>query len=207
MTTIVLISDTHSLHRQVEIPHSDILIHAGDITNKGSLEDVEDFNQWLGDLPHKHKIIIAGNHDFCFEKQNNDARALLTNGIYLQDELIEILNLKIYGSPWQPWFFDWAFNLPRGVELKKKWDLIPENTDILVTHGPPYGILDKTKQNKMVGCEELSKRIEFIQPKYHIFGHIHEDYGERIINQTTYINCSTCNYGYEPINKPIIIEV
>lgn len=207
MTKFIIISDTHSKHELVDIPEGDILLHAGDFTKRGSLEDVNSFNDWLGTLPHSKKIIIAGNHDFCFEKQNEDARKLMTNAVYLQDELIEIEGLKIYGSPWQPWFFDWAFNLPRGIELKKKWDLIPTNIDVLMTHGPPHGILDKINRGKSVGCEELRLRVEEIQPKLHVFGHIHEDYGTKKINKTTYINGSSCDLGYEPINKPIVIEL
>jgi len=89
-----------------------------------------------------------------------------------------IEGVKFYGSPWQPRFFDWAFNLDRGEEIKKKWDLIPMDTDVLITHGPPYGILDLTHEGEKVGCEELMKAVLRVQPKIHIFGHIHEAYGE-----------------------------
>lgn len=207
MTKIVAISDTHLKHHQLKVPSGDILIHAGDFSSRGSLEDLINFNQWLGELPHQFKIVIAGNHDFCFQKEPNESIKLLTNAIYLQDQFIEILGLKVYGSPWQPWFFDWAFNLKRGFEIKAKWDLIPDSIDILVTHGPPMGILDKTTGGKAVGCEELIKKILNIKPKYHIFGHIHEAYG--ILNQehTTFINASSCNVSYQAENKPIVFEI
>ncbi|PCJ55010.1 MAG: hypothetical protein COA79_21230 [Planctomycetota bacterium] len=106
MTKFVILSDTHFKHREIDVPNGDILIHAGDFTKRGTLHEVKEFNTWLGELSHSSKIIIAGNLDFCFEKQNRIARELLTNGIYLQDELIEIEGFNIYGSPWQPWFFD-----------------------------------------------------------------------------------------------------
>ena len=207
MVKIVAISDTHIKHRDLEIPEGDILIHAGDFSRKGKFEDLIEFNSWLGELPHQHKVVIAGNHDFCFQEQPAESLKLLTNGIYLQDQFIELLGLKIYGSPWQPWFFDWAFNLKRGHELKTKWKLIPEDTDILVTHGPPMGILDKTNSGKQVGCEELLSRVFEIKPRYHIFGHIHEGYGVIKKESTTFINASSCDLAYHAENPPIVIEV
>lgn len=207
MTKIVAISDTHMRHRDLEVPEGDILIHAGDFTRKGKLEDVIDFNDWLGKLPHPNKIVIAGNHDFCFQSQHDESKKNLSNAIYLQDQSIELLGLKIYGSPWQPWFFDWAFNLKRGQEIKAKWDLIPKGTDILITHGPPMGILDKTSKGKSVGCEELNRRILEIKPKLHIFGHIHEAYGETLQNNISYINASNCDLSYKPSNQPIVFEI
>lgn len=205
--TIVAISDTHTLHNQVNIPPGDILIYAGDMSNTGDLDDVAQFNQFLGRLPHPYKIVIAGNHDFCFERQPQAAQALLTNCIYLQDETVEIDGLKIYGSPWQPWFLDFAFNLRRGAEIRAKWDLIPPDTDILITHGPPAGHGDKTIHNKYVGCVDLLEVIEQIKPKYHIFGHIHEGYGITTNNHTTFINASICNAGLQTVNKPIVFQV
>lgn len=203
---LVAISDTHNKHCELKVPSGDILIHAGDFSRKGSLEDLADFNQWLGELPHKYKILIAGNHDFCFQNHAKEARSLLTNAIYLEDSCEIIEGIKIYGSPWQPWFFNWAFNLKRGQEIAAKWALIPEDTKVVITHGPPYGILDKTKTGVIVGCEELLKKIEFIQPKYHIFGHIHEGYGVQIQGKTTFINASSCDASYRLINPPIVVD-
>lgn len=165
-----------------------------------------DFNDFLGTLPHKHKIIIAGNHDFCFEKDSAEARACLTNCTYLEDEEVTVEGIKIYGSPWQPWFFNWAFNLKRGLELRKKWDLIPSDTDILVTHGPPFGYLDKTLRGEEVGCVDLREVVEEIRPKYHIFGHIHEAVGQDSNKHTQFINASICNLRNEPVNSPVIID-
>jgi len=204
---IVTISDTHSLHNQVNIPDGDILLCAGDITNKGDLSDVTRFNYFLSGLPHKHKVSIAGNHDFCFEDGRKDhARKDLSVCEYLCDEWVNVDGLKIYGSPWQPWFYDWAFNLQRGQELKEKWAMIPDDTDILITHGPPMGILDYTLMDKKnVGCQDLLDRINEIKPKLHLFGHIHEGYGTDKIGETLFVNASTCTLRYQPINKPIVI--
>lgn len=207
LTRIVCISDTHTLHDQVSIPDGDILIHAGDLTNRGSFQDVVDFNNWLGQLPHRHKIIIAGNHDFCFERNPQESQALVTNATYLQDSNITIGGLKIYGSPWQPWFYDWAFNLRRGEPLRLVWSLIPEDTDILITHGPPLGQGDMTERGVAVGCEELEKRIQTVQPRLHVFGHIHEGYGTTQKGKTTFVNASTCNARYEPVNPPVVIDL
>tara|TARA_R110002073_G_scaffold128374_2_gene274096 strand:- start:242 stop:643 length:402 start_codon:yes stop_codon:yes gene_type:complete len=132
---------------------------------------------------------------------------IMTNCIYLQDESVEIEGLKIYGSPWQPWFFNWAFNLRTPEELKEKWDKIPEDTDVLVTHGPPLGILDLTMDGLNVGCSELIKAVERIKPRAHIFGHIHEGYGDTMLDGCIFVNASINTHRYRPINEPIIFEI
>ncbi len=190
MPTIVAISDTHARHQELEVPDGDILIHAGDCTRHGDLGDLEAFNRWLGTLPHRHKILIAGNHDFCFQDSPDEAHRLVTNAIYLQDEALIIEGIKIWGSPWQPWFFDWAFNLPRGEQIAAKWALIPDDTQVLITHGPPAGILDRTFDDRDVGCEDLLQRVQQIRPRLHIFGHIHEAAGRRQIGETTFVNAA-----------------
>lgn len=201
---IVLISDTHGLHKSVSVPDGDILVHAGDITMDGRISDVAEFNLWLGSLPHRHKVIIAGNHDFCFERDPAKSRACLTNAIYLQDEAAEVAGLKFYGSPWQPWFYDWAFNLPRGPELKARWDQIPAGTDVLITHGPPKSCLDATVRGEAVGCDDLMNAVRRIKPRLHVFGHIHEAYGTQSSKGTLFANACSCNIDYEPVNQALI---
>lgn len=202
---LVLISDTHGKHRQLELPAGDMLIHAGDISRHGEMDTIQDFNDWLAELPFKYKVVIAGNHDFCFETLVG--QKLLTNATYLQDSAIVIEGLKIYGSPWQPRFFDWAFNLDRGDPLKAKWQEIPADTDILITHGPPWGVGDTTNRGVLAGCQDLLERIQEISPKLHVFGHIHEGYGLYQNTPTIFANASTCNLGYQPINLPIVIDL
>ena len=204
---IVAISDTHTLHTGLNVPDGDVLIHAGDLTNHGSLDDVRNFNKFLGTLPHPHKIVIAGNHDFCFQRWREDAEALLTNAIYLEDSGLNIDGVYFYGSPWQPWFYDWAFNLSRGIEIRQKWDLIPEKTDVLITHGPPFGIGDRTLRGEQVGCRELLEVVEHVQPRVHIFGHIHEGYGITHTSHTQFINASTCDIRYKPVNMPLVFDL
>mgnify|MGYP006291605781 CR=1 FL=1 len=203
---LIVISDTHGQHRSLEIPDGDVLIHAGDLTRHGTLGDVREFNNFLGTLPHPHKIVIAGNHDFCFEKDRKACEEILTNCIYLQDQEVVIDGVKFYGSPWQPWFYDWAFNLQRGPEIRAKWELIPEDTDVLITHGPPHGIEDMTAQGEHAGCQDLLEVIEEIKPKMHIFGHIHEGYGVTVNRETTFINASSADQLYRLLNPPIVFD-
>lgn len=209
MPRIVCLSDTHNCHDQITVPDGDILIHAGDATIRGTHSEVEDFLSWFSRLPHRHKIFVAGNHDWLFETENEFARILSAkfNLNYLQDSSIEIGNLKVYGSPWQPRFYDWAFNLNRGAEIAEKWAVIPDETDILITHGPPCGILDQTPRGDNAGCEELYKRVIEINPKMHIFGHIHLGYGKLKTAATIFVNASNCNENYEPTNPPIIVDL
>ena len=205
---IVCLSDTHNCNEQIVVPEGDILIHSGDATITGTIEEIVFFNEWFSNLPHKYKIFIAGNHDWLFERNNTIARNLLDKSIiYLQDTMVEIENLKIYGSPWQPRFFDWAFNLNRGREMAEKWKFIPDDTDILITHGPPNGILDETPRGDLAGCEELRKKVEKVLPKAHIFGHIHHGYGTTEKFGVKFVNASNCDENYEPTNPPVIIEV
>jgi Icc-related predicted phosphoesterase len=205
--SIVAISDTHGFHDAVDIPDGDILIHAGDLTRHGEMRDVKEFNDFLGGLPHPVKIVIAGNHDFCFESDPETCRSHLNNAIYLQDQAVTVRGIRFYGSPWQPWFYDWAFNLQRGPEIRAKWELIPEDTDVLITHGPPFGHGDRTIQGERVGCQDLLEVIERIKPDVHFFGHIHEGYGLTRNESTNFINASICGPSYRPQNKPTLYTI
>lgn len=194
---IVAISDTHMRHDRLEVPDGDVLIHAGDFTRRGAIADVEKFNAWLGTLPHRHKIVIAGNHDWCFQLTPARAREALDNAIYLEDEATEVEGVRFYGSPWQPWFLDWAFNLQRGPDLAAKWAMIPPGIDVLITHGPPLGFGDRVHGGELVGCADLLARIEVIKPRFHISGHIHEGSGVRWTEHTTYVNAAVLDERYE----------
>jgi len=208
---LVCVSDTHSLHRRIpEIPDGDVLIHAGDCLGAGTLEDVEDLNDWLDSLPHRHKIVIAGNHDAAFQETPDLAREALTNAIYLEDSGIEIQGKRFWGSPWTPPFMDWWFMLGRGQPLHDKWRQIPNDTDVLITHGPPHSIGDEVAMGyhcQNVGCTELLDRIDQLKLKAHIFGHIHEGYGEYLRGETRLINASTCTVRYAPTNPPIVFDL
>lgn len=200
---IVAMADTHGYHDQLVVPDGDILIHAGDITQRGSLAELARFNQLLARLPHRHKLVIASNHDFCFQDQPEAARKLLTAATYLQDDAVEVDGLRCYGSPWQPWFFDWAFNLPRGEQLAERWSRIPEDTDVLITHGPPLGFGDWVARGERVGCEDLLRRIEELSLRLHVFGHIHEGRGSWHLGRSLLANV-TVDEGCQP---PTVIEL
>lgn len=216
---ITFISDTHNKHKQVpELPGGDLLIHSGDSTSRGYAGEIESFCKWFDSIPnYKHKIFIAGNHDWGFQNNRDridDILAKYPDITYLQDSFCVYVNeegtesAKIYGSPWQPEFHNWAFNLPRnGESLKAKWEIIPDDTDILVTHGPPYDILDKAYGNPMpLGCELLAAAAAKKKPKIHVFGHIHGGYGYKYVDGTNYINAAVLNDNYEMVNKPVTIE-
>ena len=211
----VCISDTHNCNEIVSVPDGDVLIHAGDATTSGTLDEIERFFEWLDALPHKHKILIAGNHDWGFQLQPKRVRGLVPGSVtYLQDSSSDIDGLTFYGSPWQPRFFDWAFNLNRGREMAEKWAMIPEDTDVLITHGPPQGILDEVETKfgaSHEGCEELRKRVESLAQvgklKLHVFGHIHSGYGVHEEFGVKFVNASTCDEEYQPTRSPIVIDL
>jgi predicted phosphohydrolase len=204
---IVVVSDTHSRHRRIVVPEGDLLIHAGDATMAGTAAELIEFNAWLGTLPHGVKLVCAGNHDWLFEKDPGMARMIMTNARYVEDRLVTVFGLRIYLSPWQPRFFDWAFNLDRGEPIRAKWDLIPGELDILVTHGPPYGILDVSGlTGEHAGCEELRRAVRRVRPRVHIFGHIHDSYGVAVDDGIKFVNASICDESYLPIREPIVID-
>ncbi len=208
MLKLVLISDTHGLHDQLQLPSGDAILHAGDVSSRGTESEIIDFLEWFENLDYKHKIFIAGNHDFFFENNSKEKTASIIppSITYLNDSGIIIEGVKIWGSPITPWFFDWAFNRKRGTEIKKHWDLIPDDTDILMTHGPVHGILDKTTMGVAAGCEELLKKIENSSIKLHLSGHIHEGYGERMVNGVRFINASVLDIRYRQVNAPVILN-
>jgi Icc-related predicted phosphoesterase len=216
---ITFISDTHTKHNQItyDLPGGDLLIHAGDISSMGYKHEIQQFLKWFNKLDnYTHKIFIAGNHDWGFKDSPKMCQEILEfydTVTYLEDNM-ELIgddyesSVKIWGSPWQPEFCNWAFNLPRnGEELKHKWDLIPQDIDILVTHGPAYGKLDKIiGEYENLGCELLTERIKIIKPKIHVCGHIHSGYGYVFDGETHFINAAVLGETYQYHNKPLTIE-
>jgi Icc-related predicted phosphoesterase len=205
----VVIADTHSKHRGVRLPKGDVLIHAGDISYRGERMEIKDFLSWFCKQNFKHKIMIAGNHDFIFEKARpKELEQLIPPEIiYLNDSGTVINGIHIWGSPITPKFFNWAFNRARGEAIKKHWDMIPFNTDLLITHGPPYGILDQVLNGSHAGCKDLLNKIKEVKPKVHVFGHIHESYGTAKNPGITFINASITNELYELTNRPVLFEL
>jgi len=218
---IVCISDTHECYQIQNIPDGDVLIHGGDFTMDGIPEKVLAFNNWLGKLPHKNKIVIAGNHDVTFDINYYNAnwltyhpekydsikiKNLLTNCVYLEDSEVTIDGVRFYGSPWQPEYHNWAFNAV-GEDIKKYWDLIPKGVDVLITHGPPLGYGGTCENGFDGGCPELLKTIIEIKPVLHVCGHIHEGYGASRKEDTYFINACSVNLNYKPVNRPIVVDL
>ena len=207
---IVAISDTHGKHRDLQpLPEGDVLIHAGDVSRGGTKEQITDFLEWFAEQNHPYKIFIAGNHDFFFEQADPDeVNSIIPDGvIYLNDSGTEINGVQLWGSPITPWFNNWAFNRDRGDEIKKHWDLIPDDTDVLITHGPPFGTLDETVYGDRTGCEDLLLRIDQVKPRLHIFGHIHEEYGAFTKCETTFVNVSVLDGWYDMKNQPKMLNI
>lgn len=207
------ISDTHNKHRHFTLPGGDILIHSGDATGQGKLSETLAFLDWFADQDYSHLIFVPGNHDMIFEENASlmADECKKRNIILLNDSGYEAHGIKIWGSPVQPWFFDWAFNRRRTKEeadkfgggfIKDHWDLIPEDTDILITHGPAWGILDFVPKPwgelENVGCKELLTKIYQTKVKLHIFGHIHYSAGHRYADGRTFVNAASLNESYQP---------
>lgn len=214
MKKICVISDIHEQWDKISIPKCDLLITAGDLTYRGDFVKVSDFNLWAAKLKSlgvvKEVVTIAGNHDLTAQDDPETFRELLSDVVYLCDELYNFDGIKIYGSPWTPSFFrefGWVFNADRGDEIKSHWEKIPNDVDILATHGPPFGILDNTPSGERVGCKDLKREIEKKKPRVCVFGHIHNGYGAAIHGETFFINASTCNERYEPTNIPILFQM
>ena len=209
---ITFISDTHTKHKHLtnDLPGGDILIHCGDISSRGYMTEIKNFLEWFDSIKgYEHKIFIAGNHDFGFQDNPKECAKLLQDYptvTYLEDSSVIVDGIKIYGSPWQPWFHNWAFNVNRGWDIAQKWEKIPQDTDILITHGPSLGILDITNVSERVGCEDLYKRVMEINPKVHACGHIHSSYGMKEIDGMTFINASNLGEDYLYQNDPITLD-
>jgi Icc-related predicted phosphoesterase len=200
---LVVISDTHGLHNSIdELPDGDVLVHAGDFMNSGyDPKDVLSFNRWLGEQPFKHRVVCAGNHDRYFQNSPHEARFFLTNATYLENTGVTIDNVTFWGSPYTPEFLNWAFMYTRGSGAKY-WDQIPDVLDVLITHGPPFGILDQVAPDgEHLGCAELLESVEQKRPRVHLFGHIHGGAGVFESDVTRFVNAAYLNEQYKPL-KP-----
>ncbi len=190
---IVCLSDTHG-NTDLEVPPGDLLVHTGDHSRRGSVKELEQAARWLQALPHPHKVVIAGNHDFALQASEVWTRDLFSPMTYLLDEEVSINGLRIWGSPWTPTFGGvWAFQAPKLGEI---WDSMPAGIDLLLTHGPPHGVLDRTFSGSAAGCKALAAKVAQVRPALHVFGHIHEAYGLEQQDETVYLNASNSAVGY-----------
>lgn len=216
---ISFLSDTHTKYKKTvfDLPGGDLLIHSGDISSMGYSHEVRNFLDWFSKQnQYAEKIFIAGNHDWMFADSPTAVQMLLAdypNVQYLQDEACYVGDdpsnlIKVYGSPWQPWFLDWAFNLPHdGWEIEQKWNDIDPDTQILITHTPPYGYGDLVVgRYDHLGCDKLRARIETFKPKIHVFGHIHTGAQYSTNGHTHFINASVLDEHYEYTRRPVTID-
>jgi Icc-related predicted phosphoesterase len=194
-------SDSHNQHRRLPkpVPDGDVFIHAGDFGCLGKEGDVRDFGSWVRRLPHKHKIIIAGNHDMTHESRPGAARGWMGDGFtYLMESGTEIDGVRFWGQPYTPTFGGWAFMRDR-AGMRESCAKIPSGTDVLTTHGPPRGVLDLTIDGVNAGCPELRETVESrVRPRVHVFGHIHDGGGQSVeMGPTRFYNVAVCG----PMNR------
>ena len=211
---IVCLSDTHGMHHLVQhIPDGDVLVHAGDCTGHGYLDQAQEFIDWFAAFPHRHKVFCAGNHDKIFELSGIRQMTLPENVHYLEDSGVELDGVKFWGSPVQPEFYDWSFNRQRGAQIAAHWNLIPDDTQVLITHGPAYGHLDSVVRREGIipqGCEDLRKTIDgrLKNLRAHIFGHLHYQGGQSSEeNGITYVNAALLDERYAMTCRPQVIEI
>lgn len=211
--SIACISDTHMAHQRLTPAPADVLIHAGDFTQRGTEAEARSFFRWLSDYPAQHKLVIAGNHDRVAEHQPDLIHQLATDAgaVYLCDTLHEVMGLRVWGSPWTPRFRDMAFNLDRGADIAARWQLIPDRLDLLITHGPPKSTGDRTFFGACVGCADLTLAVAQKSPRHHIFGHIHEaagSYGPRAGRPTESHNVASCHLIRKlPLRAPTTLQI
>lgn len=210
---LVYISDTHGDHERLQLPAGDVLIHAGDLTGHGTQTETEAFLQWFGAQAHTTKICVAGNHDTFIEQNPEQARQFAEQAdvVMLNDSGITLKNVSFRGSPITPRFFDWSFMRDPGAPIQAHWNLIPDFVNVLITHGPPFGILNQVHRSSSViehtDCPSLLARVQCVKPSLHLFGHIHEgdEYVER--DGVAYHNVSSMNEHYQMTHNAVTIDI
>jgi Icc-related predicted phosphoesterase len=204
---LVLISDTHGLPIP-QLPPGDVLIHAGDFSNVGEIPEINKFMEWLGEQDYKKIIVVAGNHDFAFEDMPWVARAMVPDNVtYLEDSGTEFEGVKFWGTPWTSIFMDWAF-MQTPERLRDRWSLIPQDTNVLITHSPPQFILDTSEEGQHLGSESLTRKVKQLdQLKLHVFGHIHAGHGSIDWLGKKFVNAALLDESYEMVNSPTIIDI
>ncbi len=190
---IVAVADTHTFQDELpKLPEGDVFIHAGDLLRAGTLQEMAPVARWIRELPFAHKLIVPGNHDWCFHRAPSETRSMLGPDVcVLIDQAHTIGGVRFWGSPWVPAYGGWAYNLERGESLAARWALIPDTTQVLITHGPPLGFGDRFNGQEHIGCEDLRATLERVRPALHLFGHVHQDAGRWRENQTLIANVTT----------------
>ena len=221
MSFVVLpLSDTHGHERELELPPCDVVVHTGDVApGVGKLQDFTLFLRWFQSLDVEHKVFVPGNHDFACQEQEALCRQLCRDaGVhFLVHEPLTLTvgtrRLEIFGSPWQPWFHDWAWNIRSEERRAQLWAQVPESTQLLLTHAPAYGLLDQTEEGSAVGDAALAARLlQLPSLEAHVFGHIHESSGSRSVPREglpSYlaVNASVCTRRHAPTHplRPFVL--
>lgn len=207
VTKLVALSDTHERHRQIDVPDGDVLMFAGDLTMTGEMAAVKDFAHWLADLPHEHKLVIGGNHDCCFTDHRRDKAIALLEGdagaLYLQGHGTTIGELNVFGTPWTQTYNEWCLQKDEDG-LRREFQRIPADTDVLVSHGPAYGTGDYLDGYGHIGSEALRDVVERVQPDLHLYGHVHQHHGRQAPGS---YNVSVLDGEYNVVAEPVVIEV
>ena len=236
MTKIACLSDCHGFWPVLDYPEADILIMAGDILDNYTsdrldaaeqFQELSDLDNFVVGLPYKSVIYVSGNHEYCTSLRNEHRLSqVLKNIVYLRDASIILHGLKFYGSPWQPFFHDWNFNFPNPKDnparamahAEECWAKIPTDTEVLITHGPAYGLRDRVMdgmamgRDPHVGCPHLRERLNYLPNlKLHTVAHIHNSYGQERLQlpnaSPLVVNAAACNEEYKPVNPIQVVEV
>lgn len=205
---IVIVSDTHGSHEELGTLSGDVLIHCGDFCDgfNPNRSDIDNTDRWFAKQQFEAILCVGGNHDFVAEELESRNEPVFEHATYLTDSSTTIGGIHFYGAPWVPELDRWAYFLP-DAELKQKWDLIPENTDVLITHTPPLGILDKPRSGISIGCSHLRAKLENLDLLIHCFGHVHASYGQLNSSKTRFVNATVVDSDFVVANQPVTIDL
>lgn len=205
---IVIISDTHGEHAKLGRLSGDVLIHCGDFALGHERQEAAlyELDRWFAEQAFRHIVCVGGNHDFLVEEKKTRGEQIFRNAICLEDVSVEIDGVKFHGAPWTPELTQWAHYRPT-AELQRAWEMVPEDVDVLVTHSPPRGILDRNSRGKACGCELLRQRVAAVRPQLHCFGHIHASAGVHQEGGTQFVNASMVDSQYQLVRDAVVVEI
>ena len=205
---IVVISDTHGGHEELGVLDGDVLIHCGDVEHLFRVDPraVGKIDDWFGRQHFERIFVIGGNHDLGIEAMVRDGLSPLANATWLHDRAEVFKGIRFYGSSWVPMLDGHAF-FADDDRLKRAWAQIPDDTDVLITHTPPAGILDVSSSGMRLGCAHLASRLAEISPRLHCFGHVHNSAGQRVVGTTTSLNASSVDSSFRIAHALILIDL
>jgi len=205
---LVVISDTHSGHEALGALSGDVLIHCGDGLNafEPASDELQKLDEWFGRQSFAAILYVGGNHDFKIQRRAAEGEAVFQHATYVEDRTFTISGVRFYGSPWIPELADWAY-YRSAPDLQERWSAIPDDVDVLITHTPPHGILDRNSRGKHCGCPALASRVSVVRPRLHCFGHVHAGAGSCLLDGTTYANASSVDSQYRIARPPFLFDL